>query len=70
LQAAGQVETREMYRTFNMGTGMILAVAKEHAASILAWLEQRLPGTAVVGEVTNNGHRVSHALEGVEFTHY
>lgn len=70
LQAAGKVETREMYRTFNMGTGMILAVAKEHAASILAWLEQRLPGTAVVGEVTNDGHRVSHALEGVEFTHY
>ena len=70
LQAAGNVETREMYRTFNMGTGMILAVAQEHASAILTWLETRLPGTAVVGEVTNDGHRVSHAIEGVEFTHY
>ena len=69
LQTVGGVDTREMYRTFNMGTGMILAVAEAQAEAILEWLLERMPGCAVVGHVADHGHRVTHA-SGVEFTHY
>lgn len=70
LQETGGIETREMYRTFNMGTGMILAVSKEHAEAMCAWLRERMVGTSIIGRVTDQGHRVTHAIEGVEFTHY
>jgi phosphoribosylformylglycinamidine cyclo-ligase len=69
LQTVGGVDTREMYRTFNMGTGMILAVAEAQAEAILGWLLERMPGCAIVGHVVDHGHRVTHA-SGVEFTHY
>jgi len=70
LQHAGGVEDREMYRTFNMGMGMVLAVAAKDANDVLAWLQERMTGVAIVGHVTDEGHCVKHALEGVEFTHY
>ena len=70
LQAAGGVDTKEMYRTFNMGMGMVLAVNADHADAMLAWLSQRMPGVAIVGHVVDHGHRVLHAIEGVEFSHY
>ncbi len=38
LQAQGNVETREMYRTFNCGVGMVICVAQEHKAAALAQL--------------------------------
>ncbi len=59
-----------MYRTFNMGTGMILAVSKQHAETICGWLKERMIGTQVIGHVHDQGHKVTHAIEGVEFSHY
>ncbi len=38
MQNAGEVEDAEMYRTFNMGIGMILVVSPEDAASVEARL--------------------------------
>lgn len=70
LQEVGGIETREMYRTFNMGTGMILAVSKQHAQAICSWINERMIGTEIIGHVHNNGHSVTHAIEGVEFSHY
>ena len=70
LQSAGGVETREMYRTFNMGMGMVIAVDADHASAVLGWLQDRMDGVAVVGHVRDHGHRVIHAIEGVEFSHY
>ena len=70
LQSVGGIETREMYRTFNMGCGMIIAVEAHHAEAICEWLGQRMQGVAVIGTVNDAGHKVTHALEGVEFTHY
>jgi phosphoribosylformylglycinamidine cyclo-ligase len=70
LQSAGGVETREMYRTFNMGMGMVIAVEAEHAEAVLRWLQERMNGVAIVGHVRNDGHHVKHAIEGVEFSHY
>ncbi len=70
LKEAGGVEIDEMYRTFNMGMGMVLAVDSAHAEGIVKWLDERLPGTAVVGLVEDGGHHVRHAPTGVTFTHY
>ena len=70
LQDIGGVETREMYRTFNMGMGMVLAVDAAHAEAVLTWLQERMTGVMIVGEVNEDGHRVTHAIEGVEFSHY
>ncbi|GAB3263865.1 phosphoribosylformylglycinamidine cyclo-ligase [Chitinimonas naiadis] len=38
LQAQGNVETQEMYRTFNCGIGMVVIVAAEHAEQAIASL--------------------------------
>ena len=38
LQAQGNVETREMYRTFNCGVGMVICVAQQDKAAALAQL--------------------------------
>ena len=70
LQSVGGVETREMYRTFNMGMGMVIAVDARQADAVLRWLKARMPRAAAVGHVIDDGHRVVHASEGVEFSHY
>jgi phosphoribosylformylglycinamidine cyclo-ligase len=70
LQSVGGIETREMYRTFNMGCGMIIAVEAHHAEAICEWLGQRMQGVANIGTDNDAGHKVTHAIEGVEFTHY
>ena len=59
-----------MYRTFNMGMGMVVAVDANHASAVVNWLQQRMEGVAIVGHVKDHGHRVTHAIEGVEFSHY
>ena len=38
LQEKGNVETSEMYRTFNCGVGMVLCVARENEDAVLAQL--------------------------------
>ena len=47
IQAAGNVDLAEMRRVFNMGVGMVLVCAAEHASDIV----QTLPEAWVVGEV-------------------
>ena len=70
LQEIGGVETREMYRTFNMGTGIIIAVNKTHSDEICTWLSSKMRGVEIIGSVVDNGHKVTHQIPGVEFTHY
>ncbi|WP_165007927.1 phosphoribosylformylglycinamidine cyclo-ligase [Neisseria yangbaofengii] len=41
LQQAGNVETQEMYRTFNCGIGMVVIVAKEDAEAVAAFLREQ-----------------------------
>ena len=52
-----------MYRTFNMGMGMVVAVDANHASAVVDWLQQRMEGVAIVGHVKDHGHRVTHAIE-------
>jgi len=47
IEERGNVAEEEMYRTFNMGIGIVLAVAPEDAEAVRA----RLPEALVVGEV-------------------
>tara|TARA_B100001564_G_scaffold6842_1_gene5827 strand:+ start:1154 stop:2272 length:1119 start_codon:yes stop_codon:yes gene_type:complete len=70
LAKTGGVDTWEMYRTFNMGCGMIIAVDAKHAVEITNWLSEKMAGVQMIGKVTNNGHKVAHLGAGVEFTHY
>lgn len=68
LQNIGEVSNFEMYRTFNMGMGMCVVVAKNASEQVAQWLADRLKGTKIVGEVTASG-KVTH-LNGVEFESY
>jgi phosphoribosylformylglycinamidine cyclo-ligase len=47
IQAKGGIADDEMYRAFNMGLGLVLAVAPEDADAVRA----RLPASFVCGEV-------------------
>ena len=59
-----------MYRTFNMGCGIIIAVEAEHAQLIVSWLQERLSGSKIIGHVRNHGRTVTHAIESVYFDEY
>ncbi|MBD2858390.1 phosphoribosylformylglycinamidine cyclo-ligase [Spongiibacter sp. KMU-158] len=66
LQENGNVEDREMYRTFNCGLGMIMAVDKNDVEGILDLLRQQGETVAVVGHIaaaTEDDERV--ILEGL-----
>jgi phosphoribosylformylglycinamidine cyclo-ligase len=47
IQERGNIAEEEMYRTFNMGLGIVLAVAAADAEAV----RSQLPGTLVAGEV-------------------
>jgi phosphoribosylformylglycinamidine cyclo-ligase len=51
LQAGGNVEQAEMYRTFNMGVGMVLAVDKGDVDDILSRLHGLGEQAWLIGEV-------------------
>lgn len=51
LQAEGQVEAQEMYRTFNCGIGMVVIVAAEHAAAAMAQLTEAGETVAQIGTI-------------------
>ena len=51
LADTANIETTEMYRTFNCGVGMILAVAPEDKASALASLKRQDINAFVMGEI-------------------
>ena len=70
ISKVGSVSTREMHRTFNMGMGMLIAVSSDSADRVSMWLNERLPGSRVVGEVTSQGKVVTHADQEVIFSEY
>ena len=70
LAEIGRIDTWEMYRTFNMGCGMIIAVNLQCADKICSWLKKRMPGVKIIVKVANNGRKVVHSQLGIEYTHY
>ncbi|MDD2852159.1 MAG: phosphoribosylformylglycinamidine cyclo-ligase [Desulfuromonadaceae bacterium] len=55
LQKAGNVERDEMYRTFNMGIGMVLAVAESQAEEIIDRLKGLGESAWVIGDIAECG---------------
>ena len=71
LQEIGGVSDYEMARTFNLGMGLCVVVSKESANSIMTWLEDSgVQGCAIVGNVNDEGHRVTHINPDICFEHY
>ena len=58
LQEWGGVEWSEMYRTFNMGVGMILMVGEKDADAVTAALEKAGETSYRIGRVTRSGEVV------------
>ncbi len=55
----GNVEWHEMYRTFNMGIGMVIIADKDRAADIEKSLEAKGETVYRIGEVTRGDHDVT-----------
>lgn len=51
LQEQGNVAQQEMYRTFNCGIGMVVIVAKEHAAAAIAQLNAAGETATAIGVI-------------------
>lgn len=51
IQEEGHVQAKEMYRTFNMGVGMILVTPKERAQKVISFLAKLGQRSWVVGEI-------------------
>lgn len=59
LQEKGNIDTHEMYRTFNCGVGMIIALPQEDIETALALLQQTGENAWLIG-------RIEHLEEGEE----
>ncbi|MEW6276967.1 MAG: AIR synthase-related protein, partial [Bacillota bacterium] len=51
IQKIGRVTDNEMFRTFNMGIGMILVVSSQQVDDCLAWLTSKGERAYLVGKV-------------------
>ena len=58
IQRLGDIPERDMFNTFNMGTGMVLVVDKEDADKAAAALNSEGMGAAVIGEIVSGEERV------------
>lgn len=51
LQAEGNVDAREMYRTFNCGVGMVIAVPADKADAAIALLQAEGESAWLIGQI-------------------
>ena len=51
LQKWGNIATDEMYRTFNMGVGMVIVIDKDDKERVLNFLQEREEKVYVIGEI-------------------
>lgn len=58
IQQAGQVSDFEMFRTFNMGVGMVLICRREAVSQIVDELNAERQMAAVIGEVSRGAHDI------------
>lgn len=59
LQDKGGIDPAEMHRTFNMGVGMVLIVAKERGIEVVETLERCGETAWIIGEVHKGGREVN-----------
>ncbi|MDW2127321.1 AIR synthase-related protein, partial [Vibrio sp. 2033] len=53
LQEKGNVETHEMYRTFNCGVGLVVALPKDQADAAVPLLKEERENAWVIGEIAH-----------------
>ena len=58
LQSNGNVEIREMYRTFNCGVGMVICVQADEASDAIATLQQAGHTAWQIGQITSGTNEV------------
>jgi phosphoribosylformylglycinamidine cyclo-ligase len=58
IQRSGNIEEDEMYRTFNMGIGMILIVSKQEVAAVRSEFNKAGEETYIIGEVLSGKRMV------------
>ncbi len=51
LQARGGIQERELYQVFNMGIGMVMIVAGDHAGAVLKYIRAQKEKAWLIGEV-------------------
>jgi phosphoribosylformylglycinamidine cyclo-ligase len=59
MQKIGNITDSEMYRTFNMGVGMVIVAAPQDAEAITAELQQRNEAVYEIGRVTEGNREVT-----------
>ncbi|MDI9514747.1 MAG: phosphoribosylformylglycinamidine cyclo-ligase [Clostridiaceae bacterium] len=59
LQKMGDIPEEDMYNTFNMGIGMILAVSPEAADDVVRSATRLGEKAAVIGEIVKGGERIT-----------
>jgi len=59
IQKKGKIESKEMYATFNMGVGLVLAVDAEWVAEIIDYLQLKGEAPVVIGEVIQGEGEIS-----------
>lgn len=64
LQEWGNVEDREMFRTFNMGVGMMMVVPQTDAETVLEELEKQGESAYIIGEIILGKKNVM--IEGID----
>ena len=69
LREAGNVERDEMYRAFNMGIGMVLAVPENESEDIIDRLNGLGESASMIGEITScpEGSNASAWWNGEQF---
>lgn len=64
IQETGNVKEKEMYRTFNMGIGMIIVVDEEEVNNILAIIGELGEKPYIIGEIIKKGSRNKDIIIG------
>ena len=65
IAARAGVEEAELYEVFNMGCGFCCVVPAEQAQQAVELLGRHHPGTAVIGEVTDQAGEVELPVAGL-----
>ena len=63
LHHRGQLDTTDMMRTFNMGVGLVLIVAKENVGPVKSHLESKGHHSYVIGEIEEGSKKVRFTNE-------
>lgn len=57
IQEKGKIDDREMFRTFNMGIGMVVVIRKKDVSAVLSFLCRQGVKSFEIGEIINDNKR-------------